>query len=236
MSGLLLFPTLITQEEYDKKELFKETVFRNIHKSLSSDGYSHERTGHVTLHHEEEYSDLFKFVTSCAKRHIEALGIDPSIYAYNVVKTWFNITKTKNNPKHSHADAHLSFAYYVNTPQEAKKMLCFFAKHPANRLYEGMLSNVHTYNVANADSWSFPTTEGQLFMFPAATEHAVISSKDDIGDSHIANVFGADEPLTNVADAPSFRIVIAGDIILTHREKAAVNLGLQPVENWKTFE
>ena len=234
MNALLLFPTLVTQEDYPEKDKFKDLILKNIHKHLSPEGYSHERTGHVTLHHEKAYQDFFQFVTSCVKQHFEVLGIDSEIYEYNVVKTWFNLTKEMNNPRHNHSDAHVSFSYYVNTPEEIKKMICFFVDKPPNSFYTGMLNNVHTHNIVSSESWSLETNEGQLFIFPSNLAHAVIKSKDDIQEGSIANT-GVEAPIKNAKEASTYRIVIAGDIVLTHKNKAAVSLGLQPVGNWKTF-
>ena len=39
----------------------------------------------------------------------------------------------------------------------------------------------------------------------------------------------------SLEDAKEHRIAIAGDIILTYKEKAAKPLGLQPKRNWRTF-
>lgn len=235
MEAMLLFPTFVGKDTYQEKDNFKEKVFSTIHNHLSPEGYSHERTGHVTLHHDETYHDFFKFVVRSAKDYVATLDIDPEIYDYNVVKTWFNITKESRNPRHNHADAHLSFSYYIHTPKEVKKFLCFFSDNKINALYDGMMLNVKGFNQLNSESWMFETNEGDIFLFPSKLGHAVVAGGADITEGDAAKLFKQEEPIKSVDTLNKFRVVIAGDMVLTHKEKTAINLGLQPVTNWRTF-
>jgi hypothetical protein len=232
MNKVLLFPTLIGHSVYAQSDAFRDLIFDTIDDHKSPSGYSHEMTGDLDLQKDVRYSDFFSFVTKCAMEYVASLEIAPHQYDYNIVKAWFNITRSKNNPKHSHRDAHLSFAYYVHTPQEFKKMICFFSQDKVNELYAGMFNNVRGFNLENASSWSLDADQGGIYVFPAKLEHAVIATKDDITNSGVLNADAADDPID---DIKKFRITLAGDIVLTHKEKALVHLGLQPVKNWRTF-
>jgi hypothetical protein len=232
MNKIHLFPTFVGQETYQDALSFKDLIFNTIEDHLTEDGYSHELTGHLTLHHDVRYKQFFEFATRSAMQYISCLNIDPNIYDYNIVKSWFNIRKERNNSKHSHADAHLSFVYYISTPPEVKKMLCFFVKESPNQLYNGMDINIQGFNYENALSWSIEVNEGQIYLFPADFGHGVIASKDDISDD-ITNTGTKDEPIKN--NVEEFRIAIAADIVLTHKEKTLISMGLQPVKNWRTF-
>jgi hypothetical protein len=147
MNKIHLFPTFIGHKVYQDAAAFKEVLFDSINDHLSEDGYSHELTGHLTLHHDARYVDLFRFATMSAMEYVACLHVDPSIYDFNIVKSWFNITKEMNNPVHSHSDAHLSFVYYISTPPEVKKMLCFFVKESPNELYAGMSDNMRAFAI-----------------------------------------------------------------------------------------
>ena len=174
MNRIHLFPTLIGHEVYKDAATFKEVVFGSVNDHLSEDGYSHELTGHLTLHHDVRYAGLFRFATKSAMEYVACLNVDPSIYDFNVVKSWFNITKKMNNPVHAHSDAHISFVYYISTPPEVKKMLCFFVKESPNELYPGMGDNMKAFAIENAVSWSIAVSEGELYIFPAKLEHGII--------------------------------------------------------------
>ena len=232
MNRIHLFPTLIGHEIYEDAEKFKAIIFDSIKDHLSDDGLSNELTGHLDLQLDDRYSDLYRFVTQIAMDYVSCLSIDPSIYDYNIVKSWFNITKRENNPIHSHSDAHLSFVYYVNTPEKFKKKLCFFSNQKPNELYDGMNDNIQSYNIDNATSWSVDTTEGHLILFPANTPHGVVSSMADVKGNTIANTVGEGRPIKSLE---KYRVALAGDIVLTHKEKTPIHMGLQPIKNWRTF-
>jgi hypothetical protein len=233
MNKILLFPTFIGHNVYAHADAFRDLIFDTIDDHKSPDGYSHELTGNLDLQKDVRYSEFFSFVTECAMEYVASLQVDPNQYDYNIVKSWFNITRSKNNPKHSHKDAHLSFAYYISTPQELKKMICFFSQDKTNELYAGMFNNVSVFNLENASSWSLDANQGEIYIFPAKLEHAVIATMNDITNSGVMNASGVEDAIDDIT---KFRVAIAGDIVLTHKEKALVSLGLQPVKNWKTFE
>jgi hypothetical protein len=102
-----------------------------------------------------------------------------------------------------------------------------------NELYGGFFNNAREFNFENALSWSLEANQGDIYLFPAKLPHAVIGSKNELDQSGILNTADKDDP---VDDIKTFRVAIAGDIVLTHKEKAPVSLGLQPVKNWKTFK
>jgi hypothetical protein len=81
----------------------------------------------------------------------------------------------------------------------------------------------------------FETNEGDIFLFPSKLGHAVVAGGADITEGDAAKLFKQEEPIKSVDTLNKFRVVIAGDMVLTHKEKTAINLGLQPVTNWRTF-
>ena len=77
----------------------------------------------------------------------------------------------------------------------------------------------------NSYTWQFTPIDGQLMVFPATLNH------DTLGQSPQANC-----SIKTVEDVKNRRISIAGDILLTHKNKIARNLGLQPISNWRKFD
>ena len=62
-------------------------------------------------------------------------------------------------------------------------------------------------------------------LFPATLNH------DTIGHDELST-----NKIEGINDVENRRISIAGDIILTYKEKIAKHLGLQPIKNWRMFE
>jgi hypothetical protein len=97
-------------------------------------------------------------------------------------------------------------------------------------LYKGFLNfNIKEHNVVNSSTWRIPPVEGQIIVFPSKLEHSVMSN--DQKDPIVAK----DEGSKTVDDLLERRICIAGDFILTHKNKTTQYLGLQPIKNWRIF-
>ena len=225
-----LFPTLIGQEEYPATLEFKEIFYKEIFKHISDRGYSNENTGHVTLHHEPAFEDLYRYITWSISKYLETLSIPDNTYDINIVKSWLNVIKDKETPAHSHADAHYSFTYYVNLPEDAVQPIVFHTPRVphSNEAYIAMFANnVKEWNVFNSYTWEFFPKEGDIFIFPAHLKHHTYM-KD-------GSQLQKESSFETLEKLKSKRICIAGDIVLTYTEKQSKPTGLQPVSNWRSF-
>jgi uncharacterized protein (TIGR02466 family) len=223
-----LFPTLIVEDSYKEHDEFKQTFYNNIMKHVSVDGYSEERTGNVTLHHDKELSSLYSFVTDKAKEFVRTLKVDDNKFQFNITKSWTNMTHVVDNAVHCHSDSHISFTYYVNIPENGSKALRFYSDHPhPNELYLGFLThNVDEWNLTNSLAWQFSPEQGDLFIFPSRLKHSV---------NYEFTRGYSEPPIKSIEDVKMKRICIAGDILLTHKELTTNPLGIQPIENWRHF-
>ena len=222
----LLFPVCLTEETNENHKSVKEAFERNILKYTNEYGMSDESTGHVTMHHEPEFEPVFKFATQAAKNFVAQYSIDPEVFDYNVVKSWMNILEHKNTPQHNHADAHISFAYYINVPEDKAMPItfCNYADRYEPFSFMAKHNNPSEWNLINSYGWSFTPEEGKMFVFPAQLQHYV----DRISDAPETGIF-------SIEDYKKRRVTIAGDILLTYKETSAKSLGLQPIKNWRTF-
>jgi len=215
-----LFPTLVGTEVYPDHKQFKQIFFDNLPKYMREDGITGEESGHIDLHLNPDFKDLFQFISHVAHDYIDTLIGSKDIWEAWLVKTWFSDFSV---PPHNHADAHLSFVYYVNVPDDkASRMHMIAPNDRLNDLVNGMfLANknnaVVVYNNQyNCNSVEFQPYEGALIIFPAKLHHFVESTK----------------PSDNIKNR---RISLAGDFILTLKEPTARSMGLQPINNWRQF-
>jgi uncharacterized protein (TIGR02466 family) len=221
-----LFPTLVGEFHYDKKNEFKKLFVDNIFKYTSLEGYSSEATGHVNLHHEEQFTDLFKFATKSAKKFVERYNIDADKFDFNIIKTWMNIKKVASTPLHAHKDAHISFTYYINMPSNCSLPIRFHCGEKYEP-YAGSIIHNNSKNIwdeINSLSWTLTPIEGQMFIFNSGLAHDTIGEPLNRLESGI-----------NKQNILQHRLCLAGDIILTYKEKTASPLGIQPVSNWRNF-
>jgi hypothetical protein len=221
-----LFPTLFLEEVNSDHDHIKTTTLTALMNHLDSDGYSDESTGHVTIHHDPLLHPIFSMATTIAKQYCEVMQVDPSNFDFNIVKSWFNIIKDRSTPFHGHGDAHLSFVYYINVPTDCAQPIQFYASNDKYEPFPGFVkfNNPVEWNVFNSYAWSFSASEGTMYLFPARMNH------DTVGKTT-----ARDPGIKTLENAKTHRISLAGDIVLTYKEKSAKALGLQPKRNWRTF-
>lgn len=222
-----LFPTLFLEEVDPAQAHMKEVAMSAMFKHMDADGYSDESTGHVTLHLDPLFAPVFSMATAMAKQYCEVMQVDPANFDFNIVKSWFNIIKDRSTPFHGHGDAHLSFVYYINVPTECAQPIQFYAAPDKYEPFPGFarFNNPAEWNVFNSYAWQFPASEGTMYMFPARMNHDTVGKTTQ-----------RDAGVKTMDDARSHRISLAGDIVLTYKEKSAKALGLQPRRNWRTFD
>jgi hypothetical protein len=221
-----LFPTLIGEFSFDQASQFKIDFFEHIFDHMDPEGFSSEFTGHVTLHHEPSFSPLFVFATQAVRKYIARLHIDPELFDVNIVKTWMNITRNRSTPTHSHADAHMSFTYYINVPETVIKPLRFYNHIARHEPFPGCIkfNKPSTWDWINAYTWQFLPKEGDMFVFPASLPHDTVSQQEE-----------QETGCKTVDDLKMTRICLAGDVVLTHRDLSNTAMGLQPIRNWRNF-
>lgn len=222
----LLFPVAVQELKHDDpvgiKNLFESIILDYV----NDDGFSDEATGHVNMHHEPKLLPIFELATKAAKSLVGSHMIDPELFDYNVVKSWMNMLSYRETPQHNHADAHISFSYYVNIPPDknAPITFCNYPERYEPFSYMAKVNNASDWNLVNSYAWSFTPEEGTIFAFPSRLAHFTPSMGS-----------GQEPGIKTVKDFRKHRIVIAGDILLTYKETSAKSLGLQPIKNWRTF-
>jgi len=224
-----IFPVTVCEFNYPKANEFKNNLSKSIFKHLNDKGFSDELTGHVSIHHDPEYNDLFCFLQKCVTEYLTILNINSNNFEINFVKSWFNIIKNRNTPKHSHGDAHISITYYANVPENCIQSIKFDNYFERMEPFPGcmMWNNINNiWNPLNSYSWEFSPKQGNVFIFPSKLMHCTSGEP-------VKNPF--DNGIKTIDDVYEHRICIASDVLLTYKNKKALPLGLQPIENWRTF-
>lgn len=228
MKAHAIFPTLVGEFSYDYPQRFKDTFFERVYDHVDSNWNSNEKTGHVNIHHEKSFEELFAFIGQSLKQFIARYECDPSKMDAYIVKTWLNIIRDIQTPYHTHADAHVSFVYYVNVPDDIQEPIRFFSEQSGRYVpYPGFTkyaNHTGTWHQFNAQAWEFFPKEGDLLIFPSCMPHDT-----ELKNREVKSMESVNFPLDKLKKK---RISIAGDVILTFKERAAVAMGLQPFSNW----
>lgn len=222
-----LFPTLVGEWSYEDKDIFKSVFLENALQYFDKDGRTNELTGHIDLHLNSEFQSFFEFVGKCGFEYLDSLSLNLNLFNINIVKTWLSVSKEFHVPEHCHGDVHLSFVYYIQVPKNINKFITFKSKSPVNELFHGVMDlNTVEWNLLNSSNWSYQTPEGTMFMFPGYLDHRTVGD----GNGQV------DTPIKVIKDLKNKRIALAGDIVLTYKEKIGRAYGLTPTSMWRTYQ
>ena len=219
-----IFPTTIAKENVRITEQEKEIAMLTLLNHFDSDGLTGEVEGFVDLHCETSLRFIYEAVSKCIKDKLQFFNINADSFDINIIKSWMNIVRERHTPLHAHYDAHWSFSYYINIPDNLQSKPIQFeqVKHP-NDPYSGLITyNSESWNDFNCMTYQFVPQEGDIYIFPSNLLHSTVGYGN--GEEDIA--------IRTVNDLKANRICIAGDVLFTHNQKANVCLGLQPKDKW----
>jgi len=215
-----IFPVTVAVDTYHDAQNFKRIFHENRRNhAIEIDGVLHstETTGHVKFHLDPNFKPLFDFIGDALIKHFEYnLRIDTSKIDTYITKAWASVVRNNwHVPMHAHGEAHYSFCYYVQVPENSDS-LHFYSKclnEPFYNAFHHEQQLVKEYNFNNSTSWYFENKEGELYIFPASLNHNTKNIRSEISN-------------------PAERIAIAGDVMLVLKDNNKLSYGLQPVSNW----
>lgn len=225
-----LFPTIVSGCEINLTSETKDLYMRTLVKRFEKHGFSDESTGDVDLHLIPELQSLYDSIIEKVQEHFNGLLVDPNDFDFYITKSWMNVVRNKETPLHSHPDAHFSFSYYLNIPDDyTQNFACVIDDHPSDP-YPGFIKfNRFDQSLENCTEVVFENKEGEILVFPSHLTHKTVIIEDyDSAES--------DDSVKSLQDLYHRRVCIAGDVMTTHKEKVSKSIGLQPVKNWKKFK
>jgi hypothetical protein len=184
-----------------------------------------ENVGNPLLHLEESLNPLFEDVIEHIKNYAHNVLLLKDVFNYVITKTWLSRSRNSKDeiPWHIHSTSHISFAYYVNVPENAHA-LKFSNQHLPNSLFLGMTKDhsdysrqfVKEYNDINCETFFMVPNEGNVIIFPSKTTHST--------SSMFSNFAGE-------------RLAIIGDVTLVLKEEyLSHSMGYIHQKYWKTYK
>ena len=181
-----------TQEELSCIGSHSTFTNRNIGNLMSNNNY---------ILNEPEMVNLKKFVTDQLGEYVEQVYKPISPVEIFVTQSWINWTKKgEYHHKHAHPNSFLSGVFYMST-DPATDTITFWCTE-----YKQLQLKPKTFDIFNADSWSFSVKQGDIIIFPSSLTHSVndvVSENVRISiafNSFIKGAFGSKELLTYVGE------------------------------------
>lgn len=184
-----------------------------------------ENTGNPLLHLEKDLEPLFEDIIEHIKNYAHNVLLLKDVFDFAITKTWLSRARNVKQeiPWHIHSTSHISFSYYVNTPDDSHA-LKFSNQHLPNNLFLGMTKDhqdssrqfVKQYNDVNCETLFMVPMEGDVIIFPSKTTHSTSAMSPDFNGE---------------------RLAIVGDVTLILKEEhLSYSMGYINQKYWKTYK
>ena len=206
-----LWPTTIYHVNLDPTGLINKQLLKDLEPHDYQD-LGVRLTSDDDLHTDENLSYIYKLILAEASEYLDSLGVFVQDFDLHVTKSW--LTKMKyqqnNQPTHSHCNSHVSFCYYIQTPENCDD---FLAVHPNHN--NDLQIAIKDPSKGHGQAYKFKPYPGMLFIFPSDMLHAT--------EGH--------------QQYSEWRIALCGDIVMTVKTDRKTDY-LEPQVNpaqWRKF-
>lgn len=227
----LIFPTLVSQAQYDVSENEKDIWFDLFLKYSNDEGCSQDYLGFENIQNDPLFENLFmQKLKDSIDEYFKCLSLNTTTLDIFLTKCFFNVTDQSVIDVHDHSENHLSFTYYPHIQKGKDRDLMFFNDVHRNEPYLDFFGNyVKDWNDINSNVVFFPISEGSLFVFPAKLKHCIEGRSNDT-NGPIGKSFMDKDSLKQS------RFCVAGDMIYTKKENAYVyKRALTNPKKWRSL-
>ena len=180
-----IFPTTIYVGKMEDHEKYKSDFYKLYPKfdyeESTIDNTVSENIVKPLIHLEDSLDDLFKEVVNHVKNYVCDVLQYRDIFDYAITKSWLSRARRPDNEIrwHIHSTSHISFAYYLNMPDNAH-CIEFDNNCSKNMFFTGInveddnkeRTIVNQYNDLNAQTFYAHPPEGSIVLFPSSLCHS----------------------------------------------------------------
>ena len=165
-----------------------------------------ELNGKVLVHLDPQLNSFMLEVNDCIDQYLASMNVE---YNIHFMKTWYAISgEDCSVPNHCHDPAHISWVYYIQTPGDP----IVFHKKNSNEWFGDAFKFSNHYTYTNMEGYAINPKAERLVIFPGSLEH-----------------------YTTAEPRKHRRISLAGDVILTLKDRTNSESGLLSPQFWKHF-
>ena len=115
----------------------------------------------------DECKEISKFVLECVdKYNYDVLGYVTDGWQFS--QSWVSFKYPgQQHIEHTHPNSIISGVFYINCHESLDKITFFDEK------YKAIKPKIKDFNLFNSESWWFPVTTGDIFLFPSSLAHMV---------------------------------------------------------------
>ena len=224
VNNYFLFPTVVGHTKHEVSDNEKVDLIDLYMMKSDEDGRSHDLLGFERLQKSTEFqAHIMPKLKLALQEYFKCLKIHPDKLEVQVTKAFFNVTDQASINIHDHAENHLSFTYYpiVAEGKERNLILHDIKDCHANEPYQGWFyHHLLEWTEINCRNYSFPVSEGVMFLFPSKMQHEIELKEGDIPHKGHQKVDGSETEsvgFKHPRDLWRTRFCVAGDLLFTKK-------------------
>lgn len=178
-----------------------------------------DTAGHEFLFRETAFEPLFECIGTAIRSYLTTLGLDEQKLQLYFQRSWATVSREGQRIfEHAHVQSHLSFAYYLQKPDDGGGIYFSIANHPnelAPELFTTAKENLGILKTPGDRTMNrkyVETVEDEILIFPSKTLHSTAP---------------------NMTDQP--RISISADVVLALKDSRGHETLMPAIENWRAF-
>ena len=178
-----------------------------------------DTAGHEFLFHEMAFEPLFEGIGASIRGYLTELGLDEQKLQLYFQRSWATVSRAGQRIfEHAHVQSHLSFAYYLQKPDDGGGIYFSVAEHPNELAPELFTTTKESLGLLKApgdrtiNRKYVETVEDEILIFPSKTLHSTAP---------------------NMTDRP--RISISADVVLALKDSRGHETLMPAIEHWRAF-
>tara|TARA_A100001015_G_scaffold98967_1_gene109928 strand:- start:399 stop:1100 length:702 start_codon:yes stop_codon:yes gene_type:complete len=222
---LTIYKSKIKLDKLEKENLQNEILYmeknsKNLDYKNHNKAWTGDTQGYENLHNNKIFENLFNQIKSHIQNYIQKLNIDIKQTDIYYQRAWATISRgLENISPHTHAQSHISFAYYLKKSSSEAKIL-FLDQNKNNEVIPMLFSSksVNKKNILkkrdelNTSAITFDVDEDDIVIFPSKTLHST--------QANIKN---------------DTRISLSADVIILANDSGNLEHLIPSFKNWKKF-
>tara|TARA_R100001163_G_scaffold65470_1_gene62742 strand:+ start:627 stop:1280 length:654 start_codon:yes stop_codon:yes gene_type:complete len=163
-----IFPTPVYISPLDRKLTSLELKLVEKNKKIFTKNAGNTTSANNYILNEKPFKKLKKELELRVKDYFQKIISSKNNITPYITQSWLNYTeKDQYHHKHAHPNSIISGVFYINCHESLDKITFFDEK------YKAIKPKIKDFNLFNSESWWFPVTTGDIFLFPSSLAHMV---------------------------------------------------------------
>tara|TARA_R110000772_G_scaffold13136_1_gene39232 strand:- start:716 stop:1369 length:654 start_codon:yes stop_codon:yes gene_type:complete len=163
-----VFPTPVYISQLNRKLTSLELKFVEKNKKNFTKNAGNTTSANNYILNEKPFKKLKKELGLRLNDYFQKIISSKNNITPFITQSWINYTeKDQYHHKHTHSNSIISGVFYINCHETLDKITFF------NESYSTIKFEVKNWNLFNSESWWFPVTTGDIFLFPSSLTHMV---------------------------------------------------------------